>query len=224
MCLLLNEEHYIFLIIIGFIVVVFLVLRWYEKRRTQQFQESGANIGFFYTPELEDNIITTSRFNLFQIGHSKKAYNILKGAWDGVSWTLFEYKYTTGHGKHAHTYNQTVAYSDSVSMDFPDFSLGPEYFFYKIAGDLFRIAKFKDIDIETHPNFFKNYLLKGSDEQAIRSLFQPHILSFFEAKSKGIHIQARGHKFLYYRLSRRINPKELTNFLQEVSEVLRIFG
>ena len=38
----------------------------------------------------------------------------------------------------------------------------------------------KDIDFDSHPQFSKDYLLKGADEAAVRRCFHPAVLTFFE--------------------------------------------
>ncbi len=59
-----------------------------------------------------------------------------------------------------------------------NFSFDSESFFHKIRN----IIGYKDIDFDTHPNFSKNYLLNGEDENAIRNVFNEGVLYFFENK------------------------------------------
>lgn len=44
----------------------------------------------------------------FDIGHGKKAANIVSGQYQGHPLKLFHYNYTIGYGKHSHTYYLTV--------------------------------------------------------------------------------------------------------------------
>lgn len=44
----------------------------------------------------------------FDIGHSRKATNVVSGQYQGHPLKLFHYNYTIGYGKHSHTYYLTV--------------------------------------------------------------------------------------------------------------------
>jgi len=88
--------------------------------------------------------------------------------------------------------------------------LRPEGLMHKI-GSLFG---YQDIDFDSHPNFSKHYLLRGSDEEAIRELFDDDLLSFFETQEK-VCVEADGHDLIIYRQRKRIEPDTVQEFLRE---------
>ena len=55
-----------------------------------------------------------------------------------------------------------------------------------------------DIDFDTHPEFSKRFLLNGEDETAVRNLFTPQVMEYFEAK-KTLSAEAIGQTLLIYR-------------------------
>ena len=116
-------------------VLLIVGLQWRsERKRRRDLKTVSRRIGFYYTQEpKEDLAASLNCFKLFQTGHSRKFYNILQGNWNSVEWLVFDYRYTVGGGRSSHTYNQTVAYVDIKSVEFPHFYLGPESFFHKIG-------------------------------------------------------------------------------------------
>ena len=99
-------------------------------------------------------------------------------------------------------------------METPSFALRPEGMLDKIGGAM----GFQDIDFESHPKFSKMFVLQGPDENAVRSLFTPALLEFFEEKS-GITIQTVPGGLLYFRGTRRARPEEFKDLLAEAYEV-----
>jgi len=70
--------------------------------------------------------------------------------------------------------------------------------------------------------FSKKYLLKGSDEQAIRNIFVSHILNYFEQKTNVHNIEADGDKFVIYGYCKRVKPEDFQKFLFEISGAARM--
>ena len=97
--------------------------------------------------------------------------------------------------------------------------LGSENFLHKIA-DVFG---FKDIDFKNYPLFSKNYLLKGTNEQAIRKLFDSQIINFFEQKRIHSVIESGMNKIVYYKLGKRVKPDQLNSFIEEVRRIVELF-
>ena len=90
----------------------------------------------------------------------------------------------------------------------------PEGMFDKIAS----VLGFQDIDFESHPTFSKMFVLKSSEEEAIRKYFSPRILEFFETQ-KGISVEAAHGALFFYRAGRRIKPDEIKDYLGQAYEV-----
>lgn len=65
-------------------------------------------------------------------------------------------------------------------------------------------------------------LLQGSDEKAVRSLFHPHILRFFETQ-KDWFVEAGGEWLMVYRRGRKVEPWGMRGFLDEAQRVHMLF-
>ncbi|MCK5474899.1 MAG: hypothetical protein KAI53_05835 [Candidatus Aenigmarchaeota archaeon] len=210
----------IILVAAAIIGIIYLVVRA-EKKRTENLKTKAHMMGLSFSEKTPDDFISTlSEFKLFTEGHSKKAHNLIEGSAQGIQYSIFDYRYTVGAGKHSQTHIQTVFSAKKDNMKLPKFSMTPEYFYHKI-GDLLGS---KDIDFVNKPIFSKKYLLKGSDETAIRNTFKEEILSFFERKKEKIAIQANGNKMILYRPSKNIKPKDLTKFKDESIKIVELFS
>ena len=210
------------------VAVIFLALdRWWgPKKRTEQLRQVAPTMGFsFSARDQEDLLRTLDGFYLLSKGSSKKVYNVLKGRWGDIAWTVFDYDYTVTLDNKRYIQRQTVAYTNLGQMTLPRFSLGPESFFHKFAD----ILGLRDIDFWHHPAFSKKYRLKGSDEETIRKLFNDTLLDLFERKQKRPNVEAEGNKIIIYYFSRfsvagsKIRPRDLKTFVDEATEIVRLF-
>ncbi|MCA9119506.1 MAG: hypothetical protein H6822_11095 [Planctomycetaceae bacterium] len=190
-----------------------------EKKRTEGMREfAGAlSLEFFDTapPEVQSKV---NRFQLFNSGRGRAMKNVILGQTDAVSLTLFDYQYTTGTGKNARTYMQTVVAMDSERLQLPEFTMRPEHLFDRIGAAI----GLQDIDFEDHPSFSSMFVLKGTDEAAIRNFFDIPLLDFFVERT-GICFEAAGEMFIYYRASKRQPPDKMRELLEEGYSVYQAF-
>jgi hypothetical protein len=104
----------------------------------------------------------------------------------------------------------------SSNLALPEFELRPENFLHKIG----KVFGFDDVNFESHPLFSKAYLLRGANEEAIRDLFTPKLIEFFEANG-GISLEASKDGLIYYRAGKRIKPTDVRSFMEEG---FRVYG
>ena len=143
--------------------------------------------------------------------------NVLTGKFNLIPVTVMDYKYTTGGGKSSHTWYQTVLVIESDKLLLPRFVLRPENLFDKIGS----VFGKKDINFETAPVFSKRYLLRGDDEESIRSLFNEQVVEYYE-QHLGVSTEGDGVKLIYYRTSKRVPPDKIQAFLQEGYDVFNL--
>ncbi|HEY0322359.1 MAG TPA: hypothetical protein VGC66_15485 [Pyrinomonadaceae bacterium] len=199
-----------FVVIIGAIVALLLYNSKKEKERTIAMQQVAQQMGWAFAPEAQLAMIPyTNYFNLFNQGHSKSIRNMIYGEINGAKAAIFDYRYTVGHGKHSHTYTQSVMYFETPKLQLPMFTLSPENFMHKFISAL----GYQDIDFGNRPEFSKRYLLRGQDEQAIRNTFADRILAFYEA-NQGLHTEGGGSQLFIYRLSNRATPQQVGQYVQ----------
>jgi hypothetical protein len=195
--------------VIGIIIAIVVYNNKKEKERTLAMQQLAQQMRWAFAPVAQLAMIPHSNyFNLFNQGHSKNIKNMIYGELNGVKAAIFDYRYTVGHGKHSHTYNQSVLYFESPKLQLPMFTLSPESFMHKFISAL----GYQDIDFGNRPEFSKRYLLRGQDEQGIRNAFTERVLAFYEA-NPGLHTEGGGSQLFVYRLSNRLAPMQISQFL-----------
>jgi hypothetical protein len=196
--------------VLAIIAAVIVAGFYFERKRTQQFKAAADELGFHFAQEGESlPPEMAAQFELFGQGRRQKVSNLMFAESDNVRMSLFDYCFTIGSGKHARTIHQTVLYLQSADMHLPQFVLRPENLLHKIGS----VFGFKDIDFESHPRFSKMFLLRGNNEPAIRHVFTPEVLTFFEEHS-GVCVEASEQQLLLYRAGKRIPPAKLREFLE----------
>lgn len=202
-------------------VIVLLVIYTNKKaaERTRALQQAAAQLGWAFNAEADLSIIPgLEQHHLFSQGHSKKLYNMMYGTIDGGRASIFDYRFTVGHGKNAHTYNQSVVYFQSQRLELPSFSLRPEGFGHKLISAL----GYQDIDFGNHPTFSSKYLLRGADEQGIRRAFNEAVLSYYENNLK-IYTDGAGNEIFFYRQGVRVEPVDVRALFEWGLNMLGLF-
>ncbi|NQV32947.1 MAG: hypothetical protein HQ515_09645 [Phycisphaeraceae bacterium] len=189
-------------------VIVYLV-RKYEQKRTAELTEVFRDLSFrsMESPGIPDFSITSR-------GHSRKRTNSFEGRTSGLDLSIFDYRYTVGGGKNQTAYKFTMVMTETSC---PVFQLYKEGLFQKIAD---KFSK-KDIDFEGYPIFSDKYVLKGDDEQAVRTQFSPDVLLFFE--NNDWCGESNGNQIVFWKHYRRIKPERMNEFLNEVKSCFKLF-
>jgi len=220
---------------VGFFVgMIFFIINSLKRAKAERIERmkdleiQAKQLGMSFTPEpAVDMVSGFKNFNIFSLGRGKKIENIFEGTFDDIPIQVFDYQYTVSGGRSSTTYRLTVGCVYMGDILFPKFSMGPEYFFHK-WGDAFG---FTEIDFESHPNFSDRYLLKGPDEKAVREIFTPKILDYFQNRADIMNVEAEEDKLIIYAetgggkitLMNRPTPEEIPDFMKEVALVARMF-
>lgn len=201
-----------------FIVAIILVIGYLkkkEKERTEGMAKVAKTLGYQFLAKSSDSLkCSYSHFYLFSQGHSKRMKNVV---FDGDSTSgcyIFDYQYSTGSGKHRSTSSQTVFSFINSAFDFPDFDLRPEHIFHKIGN----VFGYQDIDFDINPEFSSKYLLRGKNENEIRSLFNDKLLKYFE-QNNALSVEARGNKIIVYNIGRKLEPEQIGSSLNKPKQV-----
>jgi hypothetical protein len=168
---------FLLLVFVTLGVLAFGVMLYYrEMRRREDLQNVAGKLGFSFCPEGDPHLLGKfGQFHLFSQGRSRKVRNVMRGEIQDIAVSLFDYRYTTGSGKHSHTHAQTVVLFESERLALPFFTLRPEGFFHKMAGAF----GYEDIDFDGSPAFSDAYLLKGTHEDLIRAIFEPQVRAYY---------------------------------------------
>ncbi|NQU98942.1 hypothetical protein HQ533_05755 [Candidatus Woesearchaeota archaeon] len=208
-----------FLFVLVIIALVFGLAYYFDKKRRQAMSEEAVRIGFSFEPKGDDGFVEKLLvFKSFKKGHRHRAKNVLKGRRNSLSWSIFDYRYSVGYGKHSRTYNQTVAMVNLGIMA-PSFYLTKGSFLHKLGSTF----GYRDIDFESNPEFSKKYYLSGQDEQAIRKLFSSNILNFFGSVEVKFTVEAEGDKLVVFRPNKKVKPVEIDDYIQDASKIVTVF-
>lgn len=203
--------------LIAFVIAIAIYAQYLERKRTEAMARVAEELAFEFCPKGDSQLSQhLSGFQLFNQGHSRRMTNLLRGRTSELELCIFDYRFTTGSGKNQKQWLYTVFVARRPGLNLPQFSLSPENFLHKI-GSLFG---FKDIDFESHQLFSSRYLLRGADEDAIRELFQPHVLDWFE-QHPGLTLEAEGDTIV---LARRpnVSPEKVRDLMNEGFEILKV--
>jgi hypothetical protein len=193
---------------------------WYlERRRTLAMAEICRLMDFAFTEKVpKARLGSLGEFPLFNLGHSRRARNLMEGRVGDCPVCLLDYRYTVGAGKHQHTWRQTVVVVPAAA-GLPAFQLSPESFLHKI-GQLFG---YQDINFAENPEFSRRYLLRGPDEAAIRAAFPPDVLEYF-ARHQGWTVESRAGRLLIYRKGTRAKPDACPQLVADALRIQALFS
>lgn len=201
-------------LVVGVIALIVVLVKRYERKRTEQLGELAAEMSLEFSAEGDAALeAALSDLALMQRGHSRRLTNLIRGRTRSVDLCLFDYRYTTGSGKHQSTHNLSVVAFDSPLLELPPFELGPENFLHRIAG----VFGYQDIDFAGYPAFNKAFLLRGPDEGAIRQVFTEPVVQHFEHQLEHRRpvgdVIGHGHRLIVS--TRRQKPEQLRAFLEQ---------
>ena len=215
------------LVIIGIGIAVVAIVIWISmlraRKRSGETEAVAQTIGMSFEGDkwsdpLRSQDLTTQ---LFRKGSARRFVNIMTGTSQGMPARLFDYSFVEGSSTQSRTVNQTVAAYDDPAASLPEFAITPGSLFKKLDG----LLGPKPIAFDTNPEFSRRYRLTGSDEAAIRALFVPDVVAYFEGLDPAGNwtIEGTGHTVLIYRAGKRVAPAELAKFLDDTSSRARTF-
>jgi hypothetical protein len=180
------------------------------KKRREALEAFARDMDFTFNPKgggISSKLLNES--HLFRQGSSRTVRNLMHGTIEDLGVYLFDYSYTIHTGKHSTTTTQTVVAFELGGRSIPVFDLRPEHFFHRIG----QAFGYQDIDIVDRPAFSKAYLLRGPDEQAIRTFFTGPILDMLEQDQKW-SIESTGDFLILYQAGRRVRVHDLSQRLE----------
>jgi hypothetical protein len=206
-----NPVWYVVPSVVALAVLAFVLNRRREAARTEDVRRFARQRGFEYRDKVDRPPVQT---RLFKEGRGRRVHNVLSREEIDAKTMLFDYRYVQSGGEHSSVEHVTVAAFRRDGRSFPPFELRPENVFHKIAGAL----GWRDVDFEAYPDFSGKWLLRGPDEAAIRRVFEPSVLAFFE-KTSGWSVETENGWVVAYRAGRRVPPHDLAGFLEEAKRI-----
>jgi hypothetical protein len=152
-----SAQVLLFLVIV---LAVFIVGGWLAGRRRKLLATWAAEHGLRFPASVTEPLDERHpAFHALRRGHSRRAFNLADGEWNGRPIVTFDYRYVIGHGKD----RQVRRFSAVIlQSEFPlrPLSIRPEGFFDRV-GEFFG---FDDIDFES-AEFSRKYHVTGPDKR-----------------------------------------------------------
>ncbi len=230
-----------FLFFLAAVIAAAVVLVRYalgqSAKRTGELGELARSINFaFETGPFQPGsgpFAGAGSFPMFNEGFDRKITNVLHGRVDDAEVQVFDYHYITESvdreitrsGNHNETTTQAhhsftaALFSSSGTTHFPNLQLYPETIFSKMGA----VFGGQDIDLPQFPEFSKRFVLKSTDENAVRALIDQPTAAFFEANA-GVSVHAAGPYLLFFRANKKVPPAEARQFLDTAVYAYRTLG
>ncbi len=209
----------VFLAVTGLIVGIVLLSQHFDKKRTEALQAVAAELGMQFSGKADANLLSKLQvFTLFNQGHSRKMKNVMTAETEAVRLSLFDYRYTTGGGKNAHTHSLSVVAMEFATLHLPNFTIRPEGFLDAIGSAL----GLQDIDFVEDPTFSKAFVLKGSDEAGIRSFFNAELRNAL-TEHRGCHMESAANMFIF-RQGGQKTPAQMRGLMEAGFKIYASFA
>ena len=206
--------------VVGLLLAILLLVafvRRRERERSESLRRLAETAGLAFQPKADVGAVRAiGNVQLFDRGHSKRVTNLMTGRLDGQHIAVFDYRYTTGSGKHQNTHSQTVVLLPGAKPGLPDLQLAPENALVRIA----EVFGYQDIDLESSPEFSRRYVVRGADEAAIRAALYPGPASYF-AQHEGWTVELKAGSLAVYRANRRAKPEDMRMFIEDARGAAR---
>ena len=213
-----NENVLIWVGIAGVAGAVIFCSNYFDKKRREAIAESLSRMGFSFEPGPKPpSWFSASHLPLFERGRNESAKNIGKLKVGNRELQYFDYRYTTGSGKNKSTHHFSVLCL-SGDLNLPEFTLGPEDIFSKIAQGL----GYDDIDVAAAPEFSKKFVLRGADKEAIQRLFTVEATQAL-MQHPNLNLEAGRGAIVRYQRG-KVDPAQLTSWIEQGKQIFSLFG
>lgn len=155
--------------------------------------------------------ISFDNFVGFNFGVNSKivhAQNIVSGKYEGIRLIYSEIIYDQTPDTPSAD-SQLSALIIKPPTNVPVFMLEKEGFFEKVTDLAYRA----DIDFESYPVFSDTFVLKGPNEEAIRSFFHPGIIRKVELHPH-FHMESNGEAIILYRFDKSSEDADITELIR----------
>ncbi|PCI37108.1 MAG: hypothetical protein COB53_07365 [Elusimicrobia bacterium] len=202
--------------------IVWLENRSTKKRKKELFEWAAEHdfTTYEYPPGILP-LVEDKNMALFDLGGNPAYQSVISRESEGRDEFVFDFSYVVSSGKSSHTVSQTICAFRVNQWDLPSFSMGPEKIYHKLG----QVFGYQDIDFKESRKFSSNYLLRGSDEQAIRLSFGVALLDYFGA-NRNWFMDAHGDWLFIFRRSHwygTIEVSDLKSYHDETRRILEYF-
>ncbi|MCW5942971.1 MAG: hypothetical protein KIS66_12110 [Fimbriimonadaceae bacterium] len=182
-----------------------------ENRRRAALEAYAQGRGWIFSREVPGDVWAAAQaFHPFGIGHSQRACNLLCGDAGEGRWFIFDYRYTTGSGKHQTTHHYGIALC-AVPFSFPRVRIRRQHFGDDMAG----WVGIRDLQFESD-EFNRRYHVVADDPRFAYALIDPTMMEWLQA-AEGFQVQIAG-MWCAVNAAGRYGPMEIERIVGSTEE------
>ena len=169
------------IMILAFCVIGALVIGglWFGAKRKKELAAWATDAGLTFSPGSDRAFGNRyPEFGCLRRGHTRSAYNIASGSWNGRPLEAFDYRYVTGHGKNrsTHTFSAIILGS---GLSLKPLQIRSENVFDKLT-EFFGVD---DIDFESD-QFSREFHVKSPDKKWAYDVLHQRTMEFLLSNPK----------------------------------------
>ncbi len=181
---------------LGIVAIVILIFHTLAVQRRKKIKAYAKSQGWTFSPDKDKKMLDRyPQFKCLRRGHSRYAYNIMRGNRDGRDITAFDYHYVTGHGKSRRVHNFS-AFVIQSPLPLKSLYLRPENIFDRVT-DFFG---YDDIDFES-AEFSRQFFVKARDKRWAYDILHQRMIEYLLEAPK-FHIQFDAREIMTWRNKR----------------------
>lgn len=147
-------------IVIALAIAAVGAAAWFSAQRRKELAAWASKAGLSFSPRSDRSMDNRyPQFGCLRRGHTRSAYNIASGKWNGRRLESFDYRYVTGHGKNrsVHTFSAIILGS---TVPLKPLRIRPENAFDKLT----EFFGADDIDFESD-QFSREFHVKSPEKK-----------------------------------------------------------
>jgi hypothetical protein len=190
-----SDQLFFPLVMAAFVAATFAstgLHRWLAGRRARAIEALAAARGWEYQRADDADVVTDSRFPLFQEGHTHKVDDEVLAKVDGLRLRAFQYRYTTGSGKNQRTFVYRVLLAP-MPRPSPGLGIREE----RLGLKLWEAMGGRDIDFESDA-FSRRFFVQCPDRRFAYDAITPRMMEFLLSTPRGWTWQWRGQALAIY--------------------------
>lgn len=182
-------------------------------RRQRQLKRVAYRNGWDFNIDTDWDISHLRMFPFFENKLLHYQSNLTRGKINGQEFQITDVAFAEGAMEASVDKRMTIMIQNLEAL-LPKFTIQKEVAIDKVL----TLAGLPDIDFKAYPEFSSNFLLQGSNETAIRDLFDKELIIFFEMHSI-FHIECNGYQLLLFEKTNLAKPHHIevmTEFVKQL--------